>query len=103
MNTSKDWEEWFKAKILASGLRWQEERQDYTQFSNYDLFCEQLMREAETRWRLNFRTPPSYSVLMRSMANAQYSLDKKPWDSTKTCWSKCRRWLKTKTKPLFIR
>ena len=98
----EEWEKWFEAKIRKSGLRWQNEYQDYTQFSGYDLFCEQLMREAENRWRLKYDSPPSYALLMKAMTNAQYSLDKRPWDPAVTGWSKLRRLLKRKAKNFLL-
>ena len=102
MAVIKEWEEWFATKILESGLRWQDENHDYTQFSGYDLFCEQLMREAEKRWRLKYNCPPSYSLLMKAMSKAQYTIDTRPWDPALTRWSKMQRWLKRSTKKLFL-
>jgi hypothetical protein len=102
MAFTEEWEAWFSAKIRKSGFRWQDERHDYTQFSGYDLFCEQLMREAERRWRLKYDSPPSYSLLMKAMTNAQYAIDKRPWDPALTRWSKLQRWLKRRTRKLFM-
>lgn len=97
----KEWENWFTVKLQQSELRWQDERQDYTRYSSYDLLCEQLMREAENRWRLKYDETPSYTLLMRALANAQYALDKRPWDNSLVRWSKLRRWSKRQIFKVF--